>query len=159
MHSIHNHFLFLVLLLTTGIIFVPSTSATIDEEGAKNILSQWEQNFLFMCQIYKNHDEIDELEQWDLDQCKKLWKKYYHEDFIAPIIISTVNQIAYQFVVCDGIIYPEGTDCEEPENNIEELIDHEKLQEELEEKDEKEHKEWAKENNNNNNNDKDDDDD
>lgn len=134
MHSSRNHFSFLVLLLllTTGIIFVPSSApatATIDEDGAKNILSQWEQNFLFLCQIYKNHEAIDELDQWDLDQCKKLWQKYYNEDYVTPI---TVNPIAYQFVICDKIIYPEGTDCDDPYNNMEDPIN-------LNKKDKKKH--------------------
>ena len=64
------------------------------------------------------------------------------------IIITTPQQVSYSydFVVCgnDDIRYPEGTDCDDPEKNIEELIDFEKLQEELEEQDEKEHKEESK---------------
>lgn len=124
-YSTNYYFSFLVLLLTTGFLSTTAYSAatTTTTIDIHDILSNWEQNFLFMCQIYKNHDSIDELDQWDLNKCQELWQKYYHEDYITPI---TVNPIAYQFVICDKIIYPEGTDCDDPYNNIEEPINLEK---------------------------------
>jgi hypothetical protein len=125
----------------------------------ERLLANFERNYLVMCDMYKAHDALDELDVDELKKCQELWNKYNYNNSNHHYQIV---QSSYDFVICgpsdNRIIYPEGTDCDNPKNNIEEKIDRddEKIQEELEENDEKQHKEWAKYNDDDDDDDDDD---